>query len=164
MCVLRGYAYDERRSPNSCYCCWGDAQWLSGPCSAQPRTQVHGCCCLLVGFKLCLCPAHLSWCMLQPNKPISEKSYFLKTSFSGVFVNLWNSRSDFISFQTFMMVLSSVRSFSCSASRSFRVCLWDGISDGLVSVVLVCEMLIMLHDCILKWTAARLNPRFYGEL
>ena len=135
VCVLSGYTlsqeYDEHRSPNSCYCYWGDAQGMSGSCSAQPRKQVYGCCCLLVGFKLCLCTAHLSWCMVQPNNPTSEKSYFLKTSFSGVFVNLWNSRSDFISFQTFMMVLSSVRSFSCSASRSFRVCLWDGIIMGL---------------------------------
>lgn len=41
----------------------------------------------------------------------------------GVLVNFWKSRRDLICFQTLIMVLSNVLSFSCSASRSLLVCL-----------------------------------------
>lgn len=103
-------------------------------------------------FITCISVLHISLDVTQPEKPVSEKPYFLRTSFNGVFVNLWNSRSDFISFQTFMMVFSSVRSFSCSASRSFRVCLRDVIIDELVSAVFIYKTLIVLRYCILKET------------
>lgn len=115
--------------------------------SSQPGKQLQGC------FKPYQRTPHVSLCMTQPDKPVSEKPYFLKTSFNGVFVNLWNSRNDFISFQTFMMVLSRVRSFSCSASRSFRVCLRDVVTGEFVSAVFIYKTLTVLCYYVLTQTA-----------
>lgn len=140
---------------DSWQCGWREAWELSGALDTPVLRLVSSCKAEAVRsqFLNSIYALHILFCcMTQPDKPIPEKPYFLKTSFNGVFVNLWNSRNDFISFQTFMMVFSSVRSFSCSASRSFRVCLRDVITGEFVSVVFIYKMLVVLHHCILKQT------------